>query len=61
MLAFAMNTGCDLAEKHCQKALVVCGTRDWMFRNLQVLTARFVFDDWKRLMRVFAGEVEIPP
>ena len=56
-----MHTACDLAEKHWQKARTVCGTRDWMFRNLQVLTARFVFDDWKRLMQVFAGEVEIPP
>ncbi len=61
LLAFAMHTACDLAEKHWQKARTVCGTRDWMFRNLQVLTARFVFDDWKRLMQVLAGEVEIPP
>ncbi len=45
LLAFALHTACDLAEKHWQKARTVCGTRDWMFRNLQVLTARFVFDD----------------
>ena len=57
----SMPLACDLAEKHWQKARTACGTRDWMFRNLQVLTARFVFDDWKRLMQVLAGEVEIPP
>ena len=61
MLAFAMHTACDLAEKHWQKAREVCGTRDWMFRSLQVLTARFVFDDWQRLMQVLANEAEIPP
>ena len=61
LLAFALHTACDLAEKHWQKARTACGTRDWMFRNLQVLAARFVFDDWKRLMQVLAGEVEIPP
>ena len=61
LLAFAMHTACDVAEKRWVKARTVCGTRDWMFRILQVLTARFVFDDWKRLMQVLAGEVEILP
>ncbi len=61
LLAFALHTACDLAEKHWQKARTVCGTRDWMFRYPQVLTARLVFDDWKRLMQVLAGEVDIPP
>ncbi len=32
-----------------------------MIRNLQVLAAKFMFDDWERLMHVLAGEAEVPP
>ena len=56
-----MNMACDLAENHWQRARSPCGTRNWKFRNLQILTARFVFDDWKRQIQMLAGEVEFPP
>ena len=57
LLAFAMHTACDLAERAWQAA----GSGDWMFRQLQALTARVVFDTWRQLLNVVADKIEIPP
>ena len=61
LLAFAMHTACDLAERAWQDARQAAGSRDWMFRQLQVLTARIVFDTWRQLLDVVADKIEIPP
>ena len=61
LLAFFMHTACDLAEKAWQDARQAAGSRDWMFRQLQVLAARMVFENWTTLQDVVADKVEIPP
>ena len=61
LLAFAMHAACDLAERTRQDARQAAGSRDRMFRQLQVLTARIVFDTWRQLLDVVADKIEIPP
>ena len=61
LLAFAMHTACDLAETAWQDARQAAGGRDWMFRQLQVLAARMVFEARASLLDVVADKVEIVP
>ncbi len=44
LLAFAMHTACNLAETAWQDARQPAGSRDWMFRQLQVIAASVVFE-----------------
>ena len=44
-----------------QKARTASSARDRMHRNRRHPTVRVVFDDWKRLKQVLAGEVEFLP
>ena len=60
-LANDLHTACDPPERLRNRAREVCGTQDWMWRNLQALTPRFVFRDLIFLVQVLAREVEIPP
>ena len=61
LLAVAMHTACDLAGKPWQEARQAAGSGDWMFRRLQVLAARIVFEAWTLLPDVVADKAEIPP
>ncbi len=61
LLAFAMHTACNLAETAWQDARQAAGSRDRMFRQLQVLAARMVFEARASLLDVVADKVEIPP
>ena len=61
LLACAMHTACDPAEKVWQDAWQAAGGRNWIFRQLQVLAARIVFESWTSLLDVFADKVEILP
>ena len=61
LLACAMQTARDPAEKAWQVARRATGSRDWIFRQLHVLAARIVFQSLASLLDVAAAEVEIPP
>ena len=59
--AFAMHTACDLAERAWQDARRAAGSRGWMFRQLQVLTARIIFETWRQVLDVVADKIEARP
>lgn len=60
LLAFAVHTVCDLAERAWQKARRTVSSRRQFFSRMEALTAYHVFPSWQHLIETLAFERSPP-